>query len=172
MTDPSASSRTSSLVERMVGAAFLSVDTFEEVEHDQNATGQPVFVAAIVAVARGDRDVGQRVGCGFSSGGGCPRHLGCLGWHVLLHRSPLLRRKSNLGRAPQDARFRTGSGSLMDIRIRSDPGLAAVRVAPSLGRSRGVYRGSSGARYRQYQDHADDLGGSRCERFPRAPLLT
>jgi hypothetical protein len=120
MTDPSASSRTSSLAERMVGAEFLSVDTFEEVEHDQNATGQAAFVVAIVAVARG---------------------IGV-------------------------------SGSGMDIRIRSDPGLAAVRVAPSLGRSRGVHRGSSGARYRQYQDHADDLGGPRCERFPRAPLLT
>lgn len=44
---------TSSFVERMVGATFLSVDTFEEVEHDQNATGQAAMVVAIVAVARG-----------------------------------------------------------------------------------------------------------------------
>ena len=43
----------SSFVERMVGAACLSVDTFEEVEHDQNATGQAAMVVAIVAVARG-----------------------------------------------------------------------------------------------------------------------
>ena len=44
---------TSSFVERMVGATFLSVDTFEEVEHDQNATPQAAMVVAIVAVARG-----------------------------------------------------------------------------------------------------------------------
>jgi hypothetical protein len=37
----------------MVGATFLSVDTFEEVEHDENATGQAAMVVAIVAVARG-----------------------------------------------------------------------------------------------------------------------
>ncbi|HAC07084.1 MAG TPA: hypothetical protein DC060_07605 [Gemmatimonadetes bacterium] len=43
----------SSFVERMVGATFLSVDTFEEVEHDENATGQAAMVVAIVAVARG-----------------------------------------------------------------------------------------------------------------------
>jgi len=40
-------------VERVVGATFLSVDTFEEVEADQNATLQAAMVVAIVAVARG-----------------------------------------------------------------------------------------------------------------------
>jgi len=44
---------TSSFVERMLGAASLSVDTFEEVEHDQNATGQAAMVVAMVAIARG-----------------------------------------------------------------------------------------------------------------------
>ena len=43
----------SSVIERMVGATFLSVDTFEEVEHDQDATGQAAMVVAVVAVARG-----------------------------------------------------------------------------------------------------------------------
>ncbi len=51
MTDPTSAS-SSSFVERMVGAAFLSVDIFEEVEHDQSATGQAAIVVAIVAVAR------------------------------------------------------------------------------------------------------------------------
>ena len=40
-----------SLVDRMVGAAFLNVDTYEEVEHDEAATAQAAVVVAIVAVA-------------------------------------------------------------------------------------------------------------------------
>lgn len=40
-----------SLVDRMKGAALLSVDTFEEVEHDQDATLQAATVVAMVAVA-------------------------------------------------------------------------------------------------------------------------
>ena len=40
-----------SLVDRMVGAAFLNVDTYEEVEHDESATGQAAAVVAMVAVA-------------------------------------------------------------------------------------------------------------------------
>ena len=39
------------LVDRMVGAAFLNIDTYEEVEHDQTATGQAAGVVAMVAVA-------------------------------------------------------------------------------------------------------------------------
>lgn len=42
-----------SLVDRMMGAAFLSVDTFEEVEHDETATGQAALVVVMVAVAGG-----------------------------------------------------------------------------------------------------------------------
>lgn len=40
-----------SLVDRMMGAAFLKVDTFEEVEHDETATLQAAAVVAMVAVA-------------------------------------------------------------------------------------------------------------------------
>lgn len=39
------------MVDRMMGAAFLDIDTFEEVEHDQTATMQAGAVVAIVAVA-------------------------------------------------------------------------------------------------------------------------
>ena len=42
--------RTRSLVERMIGAAMLDVSVYEEVEADQNATGQAAIVVAIVAV--------------------------------------------------------------------------------------------------------------------------
>jgi hypothetical protein len=37
--------------ERMVGAATLNIDTYEEVEHDQSATGQAAGVVALVAIA-------------------------------------------------------------------------------------------------------------------------
>lgn len=39
------------MVDRMVGAAFLSVDAYEEVEHDADATLQAAGVVAMVAVA-------------------------------------------------------------------------------------------------------------------------
>jgi hypothetical protein len=39
-----------SLVARMLGAAMLDVSVYEEVEADQNATGQAAIVVAIVAV--------------------------------------------------------------------------------------------------------------------------
>lgn len=43
--------RKSSLIERMLGAATLNIDTYEEVEHDESATSQAAMVVAIVAVA-------------------------------------------------------------------------------------------------------------------------
>ncbi len=39
------------LVTRMMGAAMLDIDTFEEVEADKTATGQAAAVVAMVAVA-------------------------------------------------------------------------------------------------------------------------
>ncbi|MDX1395744.1 MAG: YIP1 family protein [Gemmatimonadota bacterium] len=39
-----------SFVQRMIGAAKLDVDTYEEVEHDESATSQAAIVVAIVAV--------------------------------------------------------------------------------------------------------------------------
>jgi hypothetical protein len=40
-----------SLIERMVGAATLDIDTYEEVEHDESATSQAAIVVAIVALS-------------------------------------------------------------------------------------------------------------------------
>jgi hypothetical protein len=40
-----------SFTERMIGAATLDVATYEEVEHDTNATGQAAGVVALVALA-------------------------------------------------------------------------------------------------------------------------
>ena len=39
------------IVDRMIGAARLDVDTYEEVEADQSATGQAALVVVIVALA-------------------------------------------------------------------------------------------------------------------------
>jgi hypothetical protein len=41
------------LGERMIGAAFLDIQTYEEVEADSSATGQAAMVVAMVAVASG-----------------------------------------------------------------------------------------------------------------------
>lgn len=51
--------RRGSLIERMVGAATLDIDTYEEVEHDESATSQAAIVVAIVAVAAAVGGVGS-----------------------------------------------------------------------------------------------------------------
>lgn len=45
--------------ERMIGAATLSVPTYEEVEHDRTATGQAAGVVALVAIATAIGSVGS-----------------------------------------------------------------------------------------------------------------
>jgi branched-subunit amino acid transport protein AzlD len=40
------------MLDRMMGAAMLNVDTFEDVEHDETATGQAALVVVIVAIAQ------------------------------------------------------------------------------------------------------------------------
>lgn len=42
----------STMIQRMIGAALLDVDTYEEVEHDSKATGQAAGVVAMVAIAQ------------------------------------------------------------------------------------------------------------------------
>lgn len=49
---PLAPPRQHTMVERMIGAALLKIDTYEEVEADRTATRQAAAVVAIVAVAR------------------------------------------------------------------------------------------------------------------------
>jgi hypothetical protein len=39
-----------SITDRMLGAALLDVETYEEVEHDETATGQAALVVLIVAI--------------------------------------------------------------------------------------------------------------------------
>ena len=42
-----------SLVERAIGVLKLDVPTFEEIEHDQGATGQAALIVVIVAILSG-----------------------------------------------------------------------------------------------------------------------
>lgn len=42
-----------SLIDRMIGAALLNIDVYEEVEHDESATGQAAIAVGLVAVALG-----------------------------------------------------------------------------------------------------------------------
>lgn len=42
-----------SLIDRMIGAALLKVDVYEEVEHDESATGQAAIAVGLVAIASG-----------------------------------------------------------------------------------------------------------------------
>lgn len=59
--------RSRSLLDRMRGAAFLDVATYEDVEHDQQATGQAAVVVGIAAVASAIGTI--RYGLGPSIGG-------------------------------------------------------------------------------------------------------
>lgn len=47
-----------SMLDRMKGAAFLDIPTYEEVEHDESLTVQAATVVVIVAVARGIGNLG------------------------------------------------------------------------------------------------------------------
>jgi hypothetical protein len=71
------STSTGSMVARMRGAAFLSVQTFEDVEHDESATAQAAMVVAMVAVARAIGALGSGpVGAAFAAIGAV------VGWAV------------------------------------------------------------------------------------------
>jgi hypothetical protein len=54
-------------IERMKGAAFMHIDSYEEVEADQTATGQAAGVVALVAVAQAIGGAGEG-GFGILSG--------------------------------------------------------------------------------------------------------
>lgn len=55
-------SNRSTMVERMIGAAKLDIATYEEVEHDESATGQAAGVVAMVAAAQAIAEAGGGAG--------------------------------------------------------------------------------------------------------------
>lgn len=67
-----------SMTDRMLGAARLDVDVFEEVEADTTATGQAAGVVAMVAVAQAVGAAG--LGLGAMIGGLIAAFLGWLIW--------------------------------------------------------------------------------------------
>ncbi len=67
-----------SITDRMMGAAMLDINTYEEVEHDTSATGQAAGVVAIVAVASAIGAAGG--GIGAIIGGVIAAVLGWLLW--------------------------------------------------------------------------------------------
>lgn len=67
-----------SIVDRMTGAALLSVDTYEDVEHDQDATAQAAAVVALVAVAQAIGASGTGLLGAFSAAGAAL--IGWLAW--------------------------------------------------------------------------------------------
>lgn len=75
--------RRRSLVERMIGAATLQIDVYEEVEHDTTATPQAAGVVAIVAVASGIGSLGDGVGALFA--GLIAAFLGWLAWSAVTY---------------------------------------------------------------------------------------
>ena len=67
------------LVQRMIGASRLDVRTYEELERDQNATGQALLVVVLAAIANGIGAVGNDdAGRGLIGG----VIAGVLGWFV------------------------------------------------------------------------------------------
>ena len=58
----------SSFGQRLIGAAKLDGETYEEVEHDPGALGQAAGVIALAAVARGLWGIGVEGGVGFGGG--------------------------------------------------------------------------------------------------------
>jgi hypothetical protein len=52
----------SSFTERMIGAAMLNVAIYEEVEHDQSATGQAAIVVVLAAIASAIGSAGEGLG--------------------------------------------------------------------------------------------------------------
>jgi hypothetical protein len=74
-----------SFTERMIGAATLNVSTYEEVEHDRNATAQAAGVVALAAVAEAIAKTsafGEVGMVGILVGGVATVAAGLVGWFI------------------------------------------------------------------------------------------
>lgn len=111
-----------SLVQRMKGAAFIDVETYEEVEADRGATGQAAAVVAMVAVAQA---IGSSSGGLFNIVGAA---LGTLvGWLVWAGITYLIGDKLFKGTATWGELLRT-------LGFAQSPGVLAVfAIVPVLG---------------------------------------
>ena len=75
--------RQGSLIQRMIGAATLDIETYEEVEHDESATPQAAVVVGIVAVAAAIGGVNG--GAGGLIGGLISAFAGWLVWSAMTY---------------------------------------------------------------------------------------
>ncbi len=110
------------MIPRMQGAAFLDIETFEEVEHDESATGQAAAVVALVAVAQAIGGAGDGV---LAAGGAA---LGALvGWGIWAGVTYLVGTKIFEGTATWGELLRT-------LGFAQAPGILAILgVIPLLG---------------------------------------
>ncbi len=130
-----------SIVDRMRGAALLDVATYEEVEHDNEATGQAAVVVVIVADLHGDRRGLAR----WSVDHHRRRSGAVLGVAVLVgddlrDRRQAAGRHGDVGRAAPHDRVRAGTGRAHDLRDHPDPRRAGARGGRGLA---AVHRRSS-----------------------------
>ena len=90
------------MIPRMKGAASLDIETFEEVEHDQTATGQAAAVVMVVAVCQGVGDSGTGLLGALGSG-----LLTLIAWLVFAGITYLVGEKIFQGRATWGEVLRT-----------------------------------------------------------------
>lgn len=115
--------RQRSFVERMIGAAMLDVSVYEEVEHDQSATGQAAGVVAIVAVCAAIGSMGHH-----SAKGPIGAIVGALlGWVIMAGLTYVIGTKMFGGTADMGEMLRT-------LGFSRAPGvIAAIGFIPLLG---------------------------------------
>ena len=65
------------MLERIIGVFKLDVNTYEEIEHDENATSQAAIVVAIVAILSG---IGSGILASFNDGNFIISFIGALIW--------------------------------------------------------------------------------------------
>ncbi|MFQ5778916.1 MAG: YIP1 family protein [Terriglobia bacterium] len=115
-----------SFTERMLGAAKLDVRTYEEVEADQNATGQAMAVVVLASVAAGIGQIGQSGIFGLIAGA----IVALIGWFIWAFLTYIIGTKFL-----PEPQTRSDMGELLrTIGFASSPGLLRVLGAiPGIG---------------------------------------
>ncbi len=67
------------MIKRIIGVFKLDINTFEEIEHDESATGQAVLVVALVAVLTG---LGSGIGASMQNGNFVSTFISSLIWAI------------------------------------------------------------------------------------------
>ncbi len=120
--EPAPQTRTS-FGRRLLGAAFLKIDVYEEVEHDQTATGQAAIVVGIVALAAAIG--GLRMGPGGLIAGVLSAYLGWALWSgtCYLVGVQLFEGTADWGELLRTVGFAQAPGILLALRVLPGVGL-------------------------------------------------